>query len=60
MKFSASFSALSDVSEEIQDALVLFLTSSLAEYIPESQRFISSAGYDRFSVRTQRKIKHPI
>lgn len=52
--------SLSNIGEQIKDALILFLTPSLAEDVPESQRLIASSGDDRLAVWTQGEIKHAV
>lgn len=52
--------ALSYVGEQIEDALVLFLTSSLAEHIPEAERLVSGSSNDGFAVGAQGEIQNAV
>lgn len=54
------YKCLSDVGEQVKNALVLFLTSSLAEDIPEAESFIASASDNCFAIGTERQIKNTI
>lgn len=51
---------LSNVCEQVEDALVLLLTARFAEHIPEAKRLISGAGDDGFTVGTQCEVQHTV
>lgn len=54
------FDILSNICEQVQNALVLLLASGLAEYVPESQRLVPSSCNDCFSVGAKCQIQNAI
>lgn len=52
--------ALSNVGEQIENAFVLFLTSSLAEHVPEAECLVSCSGDDGFAVGTEGEVQDAV
>lgn len=52
--------ALSYVGEQVEDALVLLLTSRLAEHVPEAERLVAGAGDDCLAVGAEREVQDAV